>query len=562
MTFDPNLFKRQFPLFQQSENTSLVYLDNAATTHKPAVVIDAISAFYTHSNANAHRGSHRLGRAATAVQESARKLTAQWLNASTDEIVFTRGATEALNLLANTLTDALKPGDEIVLSEAEHHANIVPWYMAAKQRGLILRFVPVSRHERGHWQLDINALAEQVNEKTRVVAITAASNVLGEAVDLSQVREVLASFPETNRPLWVVDAAQLAAHSPIDVKQIGCDFLVLAGHKVFGPMGIGILYGKQSCLAALTPWQGGGEMITRVTTETVAYTDGAARFEAGTSSLADIAAWKACVEFWQHLDRNAMAVWENDLLQYAFLQLEQCPWLEPINGSFNNVGIITLANRHPSLSLGDVADWLDHSNIAVRTGHHCAQPLLQRMGEAELLRISLAAYNVYEDIDRLLESLLSMANNVVPDTTAVFDRSVSGDGAEPEIDKVDGFSINDLKNCKHWQIRYKLLLNWGERLTFKPELRNDEYRVQACESGAWLAVDVLDGRLQLAIDSDSRLVKGLAMLLLVLLQNQPVEMLRTTAVEELFVELQFEKYLSASRSNGFYALLKAIRNKA
>ncbi len=575
MDFDSHAFKTQFPLFSNAENTSLVYLDNAATTQKPKAVIDAISDFYLNSNANAHRGSHRLGRAATAIVEAARASTAAFVGAQADEIIFTRGATEAFNLLAFALTEELQPGDEIILSEAEHHANLVPWQLAAQRKQAVLRFLPVVNDPAQGWRLGVESLPTLLSPKTKIISLTAASNVLGTVTDFRAVQQALAEIDIEKRPLFIVDAAQFSAHAKLDVNALGCDFLVLAGHKLFGPLGVGVLFGRQQRLAQMPPWQGGGEMITQVGLQKSDYALPPYRFEPGTSSLADLAGWRACMNFWQALPRAAMAAYEQELLAYTFQRLAQVGGLRIINAQSNNVGIVSLAAADPTaLSLGDLADWLDQHDIAVRVGHHCAQPLLQRLGVTELLRISLAAYNSCDDIDQLVTQLvrgvavLSMQKesrqkqtvmenidnpNQIADCSDATDDTIFNNS-----DDITGLAISQLLACKNWQARYKKLLQWGDRIAVKPALRNEKYRVQACESGAWLASRFHHGNLQLVLDSNSRLVKGLSVVLMVLLVGKSVEEFQRLDIASVFQQLQLEKYLSASRSNGFWALLKAI----
>ncbi len=581
MDFDSLAFKAQFPLFSSVENHSLVYLDNAATTQKPNAVIEAITHFYQNNNANAHRGSHRLGRAATAVVESARASTAAFIGAENGEIIFTRGATEALNLLAFALTENLEPGDEIVLSEAEHHANLVPWQLAAQRKELILRFLPVCNNTENGWQLDVERLPALISSKTKIISLTAASNVLGRVTDFASVKQTLLAISPAIRPLFIVDAAQFAAHATVDVNAIGCDFLVLAGHKLFGPSGVGVLFGKQQLLANMPPWQGGGEMITKVSLKQSDYALPPYRFEPGTSSLADLAGWQACMTFWQQLPRAAMASYEQQLLAYAFNALGEVGGLRIVNTLSNNVGIVTLAATASTLSLSDLADWLDQHDIAVRVGHHCAQPLLQRLGVTELLRVSLVAYNSLSDIDHLVRHLASGVRFLTTQNKSGLDdvEDNKGKGAGELLkdealpssssdavifkvsDDIDDLAISQLVACRNWQARYKKLLQWGDCLANKPALRHEAYRVQACESGAWLAARFHHGQLQLALDSDSRLVKGLAVLLLVLMVNKTRAELQELDVNAVFQQLQFEKYLSASRSNGFWALLNAIQTR-
>ncbi|MEJ2416693.1 MAG: aminotransferase class V-fold PLP-dependent enzyme [Exilibacterium sp.] len=553
--FDSAVFKSQFPLFSQPENRDLVYLDNAATTQKPQVVIDAVCRFYTTVNANAHRSSHRLARSATAMLERTRQKAAQFLGAaSADEIVFTRGTTEALNLLASSLGQLLRPGDEVVLSSAEHHANLVPWQMAAERFDLKLVYIPqrngVPAFER---------IGECLTERTRVVSITAASNVLGFVVDFTAVQQTL-----HNRPVHlVVDAAQLAAHCPIDVAALGCDFLVCSAHKFYGPSGVGLLYGRRSHLEMLPPWQGGGEMIEDVTLNASHYALAPHRFEAGTSSLASIAGLEACLDFWQQLDRGALQVYERDLIRYLHRCLEAQPRLRVLSQPENNLGIAAFTPASESdLAAADLAHWLDERDIAVRIGHLCAQPLARALQTEALVRVSVAAYNSRGDIDRLVEAISAMPAAAASEWLRGSATQVAG-GAATDLFLLDDFSglhcAAILGRQNHWQQRYKELLKWGDYIHPKPDLRQPNWLVRGCESPAWLAHRVVDNRHQFAVDSDSRIVRGLSVLLLSMINDRDTEILRVLDVEAEFATLGLDKYLSPSRSNGFRALLRRAR---
>ncbi|UTW44291.1 aminotransferase class V-fold PLP-dependent enzyme [bacterium SCSIO 12696] len=543
MPFSPQQFKQQFPLFSHPENRELVYLDNAATTQRPQVVIDAVADFYRASNANTHRSSHRLARRATEMVEAARVAAGQFLNAvEPAEVIFTRGATEGLNLLANSLTEGLCPGDEIVLTTAEHHANLVPWQMAAQRHGLVLKFVP---HSNGLPQL--HRVGEVLSERTRVVSVTAASNALGFRADLTPLKQTLAD----RNIHWVVDAAQLAAHQIIDVQAIGCDFLVCSAHKFYGPTGMGLLYGRQQCLAALPPWQGGGEMIEQVQLQGSTYGVPPHRFETGTSSLAAIAGLGACLRFWRQLDRDAMAAHEQQLTDYLHQQLQQLPGIELLSSVDSNVGIATFAPVFGSgLQAMDMAHWLDGEDIAVRTGRHCAMPLMAlRSGHDTSVRASIAAYNCRDDIDRMIEALArclaSQPNGAVQMPAA-------------ESDRLEGLSIDRLRQQPGWQQRYRQLLKWADAIVAKPDIRTDNNRVNGCEASTWVSCRVVEGRYQFLIDSDARVVKGLAALLLLLVNNKTAAEIAAVDMDRLFAELGLEKHLSLSRSNGFRALVERV----
>jgi len=548
MSFSAAQFKQQFPLFSQPENRELVYLDNAATTQKPAVVIDAVRDFYLHSNANTHRSSHRLARRATEMVERVRNQAATFLNAgSVREIIFTRGATEGLNLLASSLTEGLAAGDEIVLSTAEHHANLVPWQMAARRHNLTIRYVP---DEKGIPQFA--RLPEVLSPRTRIVSVTAGSNALGFRSDLELLRRML-----RGRDLrWIVDAAQLAAHQLVDVQAIGCDFLVCSAHKFYGPTGIGLLYGREQWLQQMPPWQGGGEMIADVDLQSSHYAELPHKFEAGTSSLAAIAGLGACIEFLQQQDRVAMAAHEQGLLKSLHGQMAQLPGIELLSHGENNLGILAFSDSR--FAPVDLMHWLDGKDIAVRVGHHCAQPLVRASGHSATLRASLAAYNTQEDVDRFVSAVAEFVQQLDSEKSA----AVSEELAITDGWQADDFSALDLdalRSRRGWQERYRLLMQWSKSIAAKPAIRLPENTVKGCESSAWLAHQALHGKHYFALDSDSRVVKGLGAFLLLQLNGKSAEEIRQTDLESVFRELEFEKHLSPSRSNGFYALMQRVK---
>ncbi|NHN38165.1 aminotransferase class V-fold PLP-dependent enzyme [Pseudomaricurvus alcaniphilus] len=543
MSFNSSEFKRQFPLFSHPENRELVYLDNAATTQRPAAVIAAISDFYSRYNANTHRSSHRLARTATAMVEAVRERAATFLNArSSAEIVFTRGATEALNLLANSIASGLQPGDEIVLSAAEHHANLVPWQMVAARHQLRLLFIPDV-----NGQPQLQSLEQVLSPRTRVVALSAASNALGFRVEVQSLR---ARLPAAC--LLLVDASQLLAHQPVDVQALGCDFLVGSAHKFYGPTGIGLLYGRSAALAALPPWQGGGEMITRVGLYDSDYAAPPHRFEAGTSALAAIAGLGACLAWLQAQDRQAMAVYEAHLNRYLHAELQALTQVMPLKlltRPEHNVGITALVPAPgSSLAAVDIGHWLDEQDIAVRVGHHCAQPLMDKVGQAGSVRISLAAYNDRADIDRLLGALRQLPLST-PATRAA---GLAGAGFG---DDLGGIGLHELSQQGSWQKRYRQLTRWAALLSAKPEIRLPQNLVQGCESEVWLTHHCSGERHRFAIDSDARVIQGLSVLLLLLIDNKTSAEIGALDFDQIFAELGLEKYLSPSRSNGFRALL-------
>lgn len=561
--FDPQAFKKQFPLFDAEENLQLVYLDNAATTQRPQPVIEAISHFYATTNANTHRSSHRLARRATAMVETTRAKAAAFVGAAgPEEIVFTRGATEALNLLAHSLGSKLQPGDEVLLSTAEHHANLVPWQMLAQRQQLVLRFVP---QEQGLPRFD--QLSQCLNERTRVVSLTAGSNALGFAPDMEIIGAQLA--PWRRQLTFILDAAQLAAHQTLDVKQLDCDFLVCSAHKFYGPTGIGLLYGRTQALAQLPPWLGGGEMIEQVELEGSTYAEPPHRFETGTSALAAIAGLNAAFDFLQGLDRAAMVDYETALIAYLHQQLEGIAGIKLLTRPANNLGIAAFVPDEGSgLTPADLALLLDEKDIAVRVGHHCAQPLLKSLEMTATVRVSIAAYNTREDIDFLTAALRDILEGCgfvqsLPVAPAAHPQPAPDGhqdvyGADEKA--LSALSLENLQQARGWQARYRQLMKWGDVIANKPSIRQPENLVQGCESAAWLVHSEQGGVHRFAIDSDSRVVKGLAALLLVLINDRRRDQIDQATLEVTFVELGLDKHLSPSRSNGFRALVDKALN--
>jgi cysteine desulfurase/selenocysteine lyase len=391
---DVHAIRRDFPILSERVNgRPLVWLDNAATTQKPQCVIDRLAHFYRHENSNIHRAAHTLAARATDAYEDARQTVARFLGAaSPEEIVFVRGATEAINLVAASAGELrLRAGDEILVSHLEHHANIVPWQRLAAQKSAALRVIPVD--DTG--QLRMDEYRRLLNDRTRIVAVTHVANALGT---ITPVRELVEAAHAAGA--WVlVDGAQAVSHMPVDVQQLGADFYVLSGHKVFGPTGIGALYGRRALLEQLPPWQGGGNMIRDVTFEHTTYQDPPARFEAGTGNIADAVGLAAALQYVQHIGMPAIARYEHELLDYATDALRSVPGLRLIGTAAEKASVLSFVlDGHEPAEVGQV---LSREGIAVRAGHHCAQPILRRFGLEATVRPSLAFYNTREEVDCL-----------------------------------------------------------------------------------------------------------------------------------------------------------------
>jgi cysteine desulfurase/selenocysteine lyase len=400
--FDVNLVRRDFPLLRERVNgRPLAWFDNAATTQKPQSVIDRLAYFYAHENSNIHRAAHEMAARATDAYEAARNRVARFLGAaSSDEIVFVRGATEAINLVAKTYGSRnVLPGDEIVVSHLEHHANIVPWQQLCSEKGARLRVIPVD----DSGQVLLDEYGKLLNDRTRIVAITQVSNALGT---VTPVREIV-QLAHRAGACVLVDGAQAVSHMRVNVQALDADFYVFSGHKVFGPTGIGVVYGKAALLEQMPPWQGGGNMIADVTFEKTVYQKAPARFEAGTGNIADAVGLGAAIDYLERLGIENVARYEHELLVYATHHMRTVPGLRLIGTASDKASVLSfvLAGNTP----GDVGKALNAEGIAVRAGHHCAQPILRRFGLEETVRPSLAFYNTCEEVDRMIAVLRGLA---------------------------------------------------------------------------------------------------------------------------------------------------------
>jgi cysteine desulfurase / selenocysteine lyase len=396
--FDVNIIRQDFPILKEQVNfKQLIWLDNAATTQKPKQVIDRISYFYEHENSNIHRAAHELAARATDAYEGARKKVQNFLNAaSVKEIVFVRGATEAINLVAKSWGEQnLQAGDEIIVSHLEHHANIVPWQQLAAKKNLKIRVIPVD----DDGQLIIDEYVKLLNPKTKLVSFTQVSNALGTVTPAEQIIRL----GHLSGAKVLVDGAQSVSHMPVDVQALNADWFVFSGHKVFAPTGIGVLYGKEDLLNETQPWQGGGNMIQDVTFEHTQYHDAPSRFEAGTGNIADAVGLGAAIDYVTRLGMQNIALYEHYLLIYATELLKQVPGLRLIGTAANRASVLSFVLE--GYKTEEVGHELNKQGIAVRSGHHCAQPILRRFGIESTVRPSLAFYNTCAEIDLLAETL-------------------------------------------------------------------------------------------------------------------------------------------------------------
>jgi cysteine desulfurase/selenocysteine lyase len=393
--FDVHAVRRDFPILKERVNGyPLAWLDNAATTQKPQTVIDRISEFYKHENSNIHRAAHELAARATDAYEGARDIVTRFINASSsNEVVFVRGSTEAINLVAKSWgKQNIGAGDEIIISWLEHHANIVPWHQLCAETGAVLRVIPVD----DHGQVILAEYQKLLNARTKLVSFTQVSNALGT---VTPAQEMIAMAHSVGARV-LLDGAQSVSHLRVDVQSLDCDWLVFSGHKIFGPTGIGVLYGKADLLEATQPWQGGGNMIEDVTFEKIVYQPAPAKFEAGTGNIADAVGLGAALEYLTKIGIENVARYEHELLVYGMHALQSIPGLKLIGTAPDKTSVLSFVLAgHSTL---DVGKELNKSGIAVRAGHHCAQPILRRFGLETTVRPSLAFYNTYDEIDRMV----------------------------------------------------------------------------------------------------------------------------------------------------------------
>ena len=395
--FDVNLIRKDFPILErQLYGHPLVYLDNTATSQTPSCVVDAIEKMYYHSKANVHRGVHTLSQEATDLQEATRERVRGFINAkSTQEIIFTRGTTEAINLVASSYGDLLENGDEIILTVMEHHANIVPWQLLGRRKRIILRVVPIN----ALGELDMTAYRSLFNERTKLVAVCHVSNVLGT---VNPIKEMITEAHANGVPV-LVDGAQAVSHMCVDVQDLDADFYVFSSHKMYGPSGVGVLYGKKFLLDMMPPYQGGGEMIGHVSFDHTTFAELPFKFEAGTPDFIGIAAFKQAIDYMTGVGVERIAEHEHQLLEYTTERMMEIPGMRIFGNVPGKCAVISflIGKEHHY----DIGMLLDKLGVAVRTGHHCAQPLMTSLGIEGTVRASFAMYNTQEEADRFIAAL-------------------------------------------------------------------------------------------------------------------------------------------------------------
>lgn len=534
---DLKRLRAEFPILStRIGREPLAYFDNAATTQKPRVVIDALTHYYRKQNANVHRAAHQLAAEATQRYEQARTTVADWLKVDAREIIWTRGTTEAINLVAQAfLAPKIEPGDRILLLLSNHHANILPWQQIALSRGAKLEVVGLT----ASGELDQEQYAEYLADKPKFVALTQVSNALGTVYPIAQmVKQAKAAGA------WVlVDGAQALPHFDVELGTLDADFYTFSGHKTFGPTGIGVLYGRYELLEQMPPWQTGGEMIERVSFRESIFAPPPLRFEAGTPNIAGAIGLAEAIKYLNQRDRTELEAHEQRLLAMAETGLRQIAGIHILPAGERRVALLSCT--FDRFQVADVAAYLDSRGIAVRAGYHCAQPLLEQLGIDASLRISFAFYNTVQEVERLIQALHELHSSDLNPTVA-----------ELEI------SIQRIYEAPDWPSRFSALMQMSSLLpAAKADLRSDKWEVFGCATRTWMRLGVkADGSLLLETDAQSRLMQGLLYLIADQVNGKQISEIQPDLIEQRLVDLGFEAQLSQTRSNAVRHLLTHLRS--
>ncbi len=559
--FDLEAIRSQFPILaRQIHGKPLVYLDNAATTQKPRVVLDTLSRYYESENANVHRGVHTLSQNATDAYEAAREKIAHFIHApSARQVLFTRGTTESINLVAYSYGHKfLKPGDEIILSAMEHHSNIVPWQLVAEQTGALIRVIPMN--DRG--ELLMEEFDRLLSSRTKIVAVVHLSNSLGTVNPVAQIIEKA----HARGAVVLVDGAQWIAHGSTDVQSLDADFYAFSGHKIYGPTGIGVLYGKAELLEAMPPWQGGGDMIRSVSFQKTTYNVIPHKFEAGTPHIAGVIGLGAAIDFVSSIGMNKIAAHEQELLAHGTALLSEIPRLRLIGTAKEKGGVLSFVIENPPIASLDIGTMLDSEGIAVRTGHHCCEPVMDRMSINSTARASLAVYNTTAELDVLADALKRIVSKPSTRSTApagVTDRypTPAASPQEAAAELIETFDF-----LGDWEQRHQYLVELGDKLPpMRPELKTEANRVHGCMSLVHLASRKQPGssdKLEFLADSDAAIVRGLIALLERIYSGQSAKSILNFDIEDLLNRIGLSHHLSMGRRNGLASMILRIRKEA
>jgi cysteine desulfurase/selenocysteine lyase len=569
---DVERVRADFPILHtQTGGRPLIYLDNGATTQKPRAVIDRLAHYYSCENSNVHRGVYRLSEQATQAHENARRTVQRFINAAgPEQVIFTRGTTESINLVASSYgRTVLGPGDEVIVSAMEHHSDIVPWQLVCAATGAELRVIPMT--DAGELRLD--EFESMLSKRTKIVAVVHVSNSLGTVND---VRRIIRSAHSAGAKV-LVDGAQWVAHFPTDVQVIDADFYAFSGHKLFGPTGIGVLYGRRELLESMPPYQGGGDMIESVTFERTTYAALPARLEAGTPHIAGTVGLAAAIDYLGSIGFDATVPYEHELLAYATARIKQVPGLRLIGTAREKASVISFVLEDPPTSVMDAGMALDREGIAVRTGHHCCQPVMDRLGIPGTIRASLAMYNTRDEVDALVESLHRIVADArgrrsaaVPAAAAPGGRSESIEWPRPRAaspaDAADRYAA-DFDMLGDRDARNQHVLDLGEKLPHTIDLlrKLGIPRVAGCMSEVYMisrsAPDAPEV-MQFLADSNADIVRGLIAILQGLFSGQRARDIIAFNVESFFERIGLDQFISSQRRNGLNGMVARIKSDA
>ena len=575
-------YRQKFPILDRKVNgKTLIYFDNAATTQKPFMVISALTKHYENSHANVHRASHTLSSEATMAFEKSRKKVKDFIGAaSIKEIIWTKGATESINLVAQTWGLAnLKPGDEVLLSYSEHHANIVPWQMVAEITGALIKVAPLTVAG----LIDFDAFNDLISPRTKLIACTHISNVVGKVNDLAKLIELA----QARNIVTLIDGSQAVAHTPINVQALGCDFYVFSAHKMYGPNGVGVLYGRQKLLSNMPPYQGGGEMIEKVSFTQTTYAELPFKFEPGTPNISGVVAFTQAIDFIE-TETTLIKKYKSQITDYAYKNLNEINELQFLFTGKPDIPLFsfTLNTAHNY----DVATYLNAQGIAIRSGHHCAMPLMEYKQVTGCIRVSLAPYNTFAEVDSLVTALKvfiqqdvdedserkhkadlllaeqdlelsSMASSSQP-------RKLLGDESKLERQRNISSAQKDMEahftGAHSWDSRHRLIMLLGKKLTrLSADDKTMEHLIEGCESSAWLIYEVIENNkgeksLFFKGDSDAKVIRGLLLIVFSALNCLSPEDILNIDMPAYFQRLGLLTHLSPSRGNGLNAIVNKV----
>ena len=558
--FEPEQFRQHFSLICNSKQLNApddkrspnVYLDNGATTQKPNCVIDSSPHFYQNINANVHRASHQLSAKATDAFERARNSVCTFINAkSNKEIIWTKGTTESINLIASSLGGMiLSQGDEVILTVSEHHANIVPWQLIAKQTGAVVQVLTLDEAGR----VDLIEFDKLLTDKTKIVSCAHVSNVLGKSNPIVEIVQKAKAVGA----ITIIDGAQAIAHYKIDVQSLDCDFYAFSAHKMYGPTGVGVLYGKQALLEVMPPYQAGGEMIKSVSfKKNTTFNSLPFKFEAGTPNIAGVVAFAEAVNFINQYDFSTITEYEKRLTSYCYQALKKISTVKFIVEETPDIPVIafTIKEHHNH----DIATSLDSFGIAVRSGHHCAMPLMEYLNIAGCLRVSMSPYNTFAEIDYFIESLKSIIK-------LEHDNSMEKMAIESVITKgmVSSEVVAKFSKIKSWDSRHREIMLLGKQLErLDKSLRNEHSLISGCESLAWIeATKDSNDAYFFHADSDAKIIRGLLVIVLAAFNGKTTQQIKSFDIASYFEELGLMQHLSPSRGNGVLAIVEKIHTLA